>query len=95
MGTPVTSSRGLKVADKRIEVYTADELRRFFEACDPNERTLFQVSLLTGFRAEEVSSLTWRDIHHSAGKISVSAKPGSASGPSRMKCVPLRFPPLC
>jgi site-specific recombinase XerD len=64
-----------KTADKQIEVYTPDELQKFFAACTENERLLFQTFLLTGFRSEEIATLTWPDVHHTAGKISVSAKP--------------------
>ena len=64
-----------KTVDKQIEVYTPDELRRFFAACTDEERLLFQTFLLSGFRDEEVSHLAWRDVHYSIGKLSVSAKP--------------------
>lgn len=64
-----------KTADKQIEVYTADELQKFFAACTDDERVLFQTFLLTGFRSEEVATLSWSNIHHTTGKISVSAKP--------------------
>jgi len=64
-----------KTADKQIEVYTPDELQKFFEACTEHERVLFQTFLLTGFRAEEIATLTWPDIHYTTGKISVSTKP--------------------
>ena len=36
---------------------------------------LFQTFLLTGFRSEEVATLSWSNIHHATRKISVSAKP--------------------
>ena len=64
-----------KTADKQIEVYTPDELQEFFAACTADERVLFQTFLLTGFRSEEIATLTWPDIHYATGKIGVSAKP--------------------
>ena len=64
-----------KTADKQVEVYSPDELQKFFSACTVGERILFQTFLLTGFRAEEIATLTWPDINCTAGKISVSAKP--------------------
>lgn len=64
-----------KTAEKQIEAYTPEELRKFFAACNDDERTLFQVFLCTGFRAEEISTLQWLDIHYDTGKISVSPKP--------------------
>lgn len=64
-----------KTADKEIETYTPDELRRFFAACSEDERVLFQTFLLTGFRLKEIATLTWEDIHYAIGTIGVSAKP--------------------
>ena len=64
-----------KTADKQIEVYTPGELQKFFAACTDDERVLFQTFLLTGFRSEEVATLSWSNIHHATRKISVSAKP--------------------
>jgi hypothetical protein len=42
-----------KTTEKQIEVYTPDELQKFFGACTGEERVLFQTFLLTGFRSEE------------------------------------------
>ena len=64
-----------KTADKQIEVYTPDESQKFFNACTEDERILFQTSLFTGFRSEEIATLTWSDIYYTTGKISVSEKP--------------------
>lgn len=64
-----------KTADKQVEVYTPAELQKFFAACTDDERVVFQTFLLTGFRSEEVATLSWSDIHQTTGKISVSAKP--------------------
>lgn len=76
-GAEITLRKGdwPKTADKQIEVYTPDELQKFLATCADDERLLFQAFLLTGFRSEEVATLSWPDIYHSAGKISVSAKP--------------------
>ena len=63
-----------KTADKQIEIYTPAEMRKFFDACTENERLLFQTFLLTGFRSEEIATLSWADIRNTTGKISVSAK---------------------
>ena len=63
-----------KTADKQIEIYTRAEMRKFFNACTENERLLFQTFLLTGFRSEEIATLSWADIRNTTGKISVSAK---------------------
>jgi len=64
-----------KTTEKQIAVYTPEELKRFFRACTEDERVLFQTFLLTGFRSEEIATLSWSDIHYATGKISVTAKP--------------------
>jgi integrase len=63
-----------KTIEKRVEIYQPEELSRFFRACLPEERTLFQVFLCTGFREREVATLAWPDIHWKEGKIDVTAK---------------------
>jgi integrase len=63
-----------KPIDKKVEIYEPEELKRFFTACTPAERLLFQVFLCTGFRSREVSTLTWSDIEWKSGKIGVSPK---------------------
>jgi len=64
-----------KTVEKRIEVYTEDQIRRFFAACTEEESLLFQVFLCTGFRDKEVAHLKWSDIDFRLSTISVSAKP--------------------
>ena len=64
-----------KTIEKKIEIYQPEELKKFFDACDPEERIIFQVFLCTGFREREVATLTWSDIHWKEGKLGVSAKP--------------------
>jgi integrase/recombinase XerD len=64
-----------KTVDKKIEIYQPEELKKFFDACDPEERLVFQVFLCTGFREREVATLAWSDIHWKEGKLGVSAKP--------------------
>ncbi len=64
-----------KTVDKKVEMYQPEELKKFFDACDPEERIIFQVFLCTGFREKEVATLAWSDIHWKEGKLAVSAKP--------------------
>lgn len=63
-----------KTTDKKIEVYTKDEMNKFFAACTDDERLLFEVFLCTGFRDREVSHLFWSDIDYRLSRISVTAK---------------------
>ena len=64
-----------KVAEVPVEAYEQEELKRFFAACEPDERLLFQVFLCTGFRSQEVATLTWDDVNWKAGTLAVRAKP--------------------
>ena len=65
-----------KTIEKKVEIYQPEELNRFFAACSPEEKLLFQIFLCTGFREREVATLAWSDIHWKEGKIGVSAKFG-------------------
>jgi len=64
-----------RTIDKRVEIYEREELTRFFKACNPEERLIFQVFLCSGFRSREVSCLTWEDVDWKAGTLSVRPKP--------------------
>ena len=64
-----------KTTEVPVEAYEQEELKRFFAACDPHERLLFQVFLCTGFRSQEVATLTWDDVNWKAGTLAVRAKP--------------------
>jgi integrase len=64
-----------KTTEVPVEVYEQEELKRFFAACEPAERLLFQVFLCTGFRSREVATLTWDDVNWKARTLAVRAKP--------------------
>ncbi len=64
-----------RTIDKRVEIYEREELTRFFKACNPEERLVFQVFLCSGFRSREVSCLTWENVDWKAGTLSVRPKP--------------------
>ncbi len=64
-----------KTIDKKVEIYQPEELKAFLAACAPEERLIFQLFLMTGFREREVATLKWTDIHWREGKLAVSAKP--------------------
>jgi integrase len=46
----------------KIEVYSADELKRFFAACNPVQFVLFQLFYKCGMRNKELAHLEWSDI---------------------------------
>lgn len=65
----------LGVTVREPEVYSEDELEKFFKACSHDESLLFRTYLLSGFREDEVRFLTWGDLDVEAGTLRVTAKP--------------------
>ena len=54
---------------------TTEQLKKFFGACDEDERRLFMSILLSGMRKGEVEHLTWSDISFELGVIFIQEKP--------------------
>src|SRR4029077_3939676 len=54
---------------------TAEDLKKFFAACDDYERRLFMTILLTGMRKGEVEYLTWADLSFELGVVFIQEKP--------------------
>ncbi|HEX4039485.1 MAG TPA: tyrosine-type recombinase/integrase, partial [Acidobacteriaceae bacterium] len=63
-----------RTVDKRVEIYEPEELKRFFVACEQDERLIFQTFLCSGFRSRELACLTWEDVNWKAGTLSVRPK---------------------
>jgi integrase/recombinase XerD len=57
------------------ESYDDEELKKFFKACTPEERILFEFYLMTGFRKKEVTYTRWDDIDLKEAVVRVTAKP--------------------
>jgi len=78
-----------KTTEKPIEVYTEEEMQKFFAACIEDERLLFQVFLCTGFRDQEVAHLMWSDVDYRLSRIRVGAKPQHKFTPKsyEIRCV--------
>lgn len=56
-GIITTKDTRLGVTDREPAIYTAEELRKFFNACVPRwvaEQILFRTFLVTGFREDEI-----------------------------------------
>lgn len=64
-----------RTVDKQVEIYEREDLTRFFAACNPEERLVFQVFLCSGFRSRELSCLTWEDVNWKTGTLSVRPRP--------------------
>jgi len=95
-GGQITLKKGdwPKVPATDVVTYDAEEMRTFFEACDPAERLLFQVYLLSGFRHREVSTLRWRDIDFQACTLAVCVRPEFEFNPKSYECRRVRIPSL-
>ena len=57
------------------ESYDEEELKKFFKACTPEERILFEFYLMTGFRKKEVTYTCWQDVDLKQAVARVTAKP--------------------
>jgi integrase/recombinase XerD len=51
-----------KVSQDDVEIYEPEDIKTFFAACTDAEKLIFKTFLLTGFRAREVSTLTWDSV---------------------------------
>jgi integrase len=56
------------------ESYDDEQLKKFFAACDAEERALFEFYLMTGFRKKEVAFCCWSDVDLKVGVVRVTAK---------------------
>lgn len=71
-------TRGLDLPKRAMSLpkeYSDTDLKRFFDACTPEERALFSTFLFSGFREQEVVNLIWFDINFGLSTIRVTAKP--------------------
>ena len=64
-----------KYGQRAPEVYTDEEVRRFFSKCDPIQHVLFSVLYSCGLRLGEVLTLRWRDINLKERFIHIDERP--------------------
>jgi integrase/recombinase XerD len=67
------------------EVYEREELRKFFDVCDQEERLWFEFFLMTGMREQEVMHASWDDINLTRGAVSVRYKREYGFSPKNYK----------
>ena len=73
---PVANVEKFRIPKRSLPRFrTSDELRKFFGACNEDERRLFSTIPLTGMRKGEVEHLTWQDANFELGIIFIQAKP--------------------
>jgi integrase len=73
-GEGLVTERDGKYEEKEPEVYTDDELKKFFEHCNPFQYAAFKTYLMSGFRRKELENLTWDCVDLKAGTLRVEAK---------------------
>jgi integrase len=73
---PVANIEKFRIPKRSLPRFlTSDELRKFFAACQEDERRLFSTILLTGMRKGEVEHLMWSDLNFELGVLFIQAKP--------------------
>ncbi len=73
---PVASIERFRLPKRAIPKFmTAEDLKKFFAACDESDRRLFMSILLSGMRKGEVEHLTWTDVSFELGVIFIQEKP--------------------
>ncbi len=55
--------------EEEPETYEPEELTRLFAACTPEERLLFRFLLYSGFREQEATYFTWKDLGSSTAAV--------------------------
>jgi integrase/recombinase XerD len=64
-----------RFTEESPEVYEREEISKFLDACEPNERLWFEFFLMTGMREQEVMYTYWSDINFAKCTVKVSHKP--------------------
>lgn len=64
-----------KITEPIVQIYEPKELTAFFSACTSAERLLFETFLCTGFRKQEIATLTWNDVDFRQRTLHVRRKP--------------------
>jgi site-specific recombinase XerD len=73
---PATGVERFRLPKRAIPKFmTSEELKKFFGACDDDDRRLFMSILLTGMRKGEVEHLIWSDISFELGVVFIQEKP--------------------
>ena len=73
---PVATVERFRLPKRAVPKFmTSEELKKFFEACNGDDRRLFMAILLTGMRKGEVEHLTWADVSFELGIIFIQEKP--------------------
>ena len=75
--------------EEEPETYEPDELTRLFAACTPEERLLFRFLLYSGFREQEVTYFTWKDLGSSTAAVRHKPQYGWSPKAYKERTVPI------
>jgi integrase/recombinase XerD len=75
--------------EEEPETYEPEELTRLFAACTPEERLLFRFLLYSGFREQEVTYLTWKDLGSSTAAVRHKPQYGWSPKAYKERTVPI------
>jgi integrase len=67
------------------EIYEREDLKKFFAACNEDERLWFEFFLMTGLREQEVMYCTWSEVNLTRGVVTVRYKPEFGFSPKAYK----------
>lgn len=81
----VTKGDWPRYTEDEPEIYEREDLDRFFEACDAEERLWFEFFLMTGMREQEVTHATWSDLNLARCTVTVRYKPEYGFSPKTYK----------
>jgi integrase len=64
-----------KAVEPLVEIYERKQLTAFFAACTPREKLIFWTFLCSGFRKQELATLTWNRVNFEARTLTVEPHP--------------------
>ncbi len=82
-GAAITMKRGdwRKAVEPVVEIYDRKQMEMLFDACTPREKLIFQTFLCSGFRKQELATLTWNQVNFGARTLSVQRHPDYGFNP--------------
>jgi hypothetical protein len=73
-GKGLVTEKDGKYEEKEPQVYTQEELDKFFAKCTPFQHAVFSCYLMTGLRRKELENLTWDCVDLGRAIVRVEAK---------------------
>lgn len=80
-GRGLVTVKDAKFVEEEPEVFTDEELEKFFAECSEFQFLVFNTYLMSGLRKQELENLEWQDLNFAEGTLKVSAKPARGFQP--------------